>query len=180
MKSTLSMSDPKALLRPLALFLSGVVVLTASSYVSVPMVPVPVTMQTLAVLLVGALAGPRLGLAMIVSWLALAAAGAPVLADGKAGPVAFVGPTAGYLLSFPVAGYLAGLATRTVARDHVSRFAAFLGLHGVILLAGWAWLATVIGAQEAFTLGVVPFLVGSLIKSGLGAAIMAAFGRSRA
>lgn len=177
MKLTSTMPDRLNRLRPAALFLSGIAVLTASSWVSVPMVPVPVTMQTLAVLLIGALAGPRLGLAMIVSWLGLAAAGAPVLADGKAGLTALVGPTAGYLLAFPVAGYLAGLGAKTVMRGHVSRFAGFLALHGVILLAGWAWLSTITGASEAFALGVVPFLVGTLIKSGLGAAVMAAFDR---
>jgi len=64
---TTSMTDRLAPTRQIALLLAGVGVLTASSYVAVPMVPVPVTMQTLAVLLVGALAGPRMGLAMIVS-----------------------------------------------------------------------------------------------------------------
>lgn len=176
---TSTMTDRTQLLRQSATFVCGVAVLTASSYVAVPMIPVPVTMQTLAVLLVGAVAGPRMGLAMIVSWLALAAMGMPVLAGGKAGLTAFVGPTAGFLLSFPVAGFLAGIAARTVASGHVSRFASFLGLHGLILFSGWAWLATLIGAQQAFAAGVAPFLVGALIKSGLGAAIMAAFGRGR-
>ncbi|MGB3626880.1 MAG: biotin transporter BioY [Henriciella sp.] len=171
------MTDSRQLLRNAAIFLAGIGVLTASSYVAVPMVPVPVTMQTLAVLLVGAVAGPRMGLAMIVSWLALAALGLPVLAGGKSGLFAFTGPTAGFLLSFPLAGYLAGVAARTVAKDHVSRFASFIGLHGVILAMGWSWLATIIGAQQAFVAGVAPFLVGAVIKSALGAAILAAFDR---
>jgi biotin transport system substrate-specific component len=177
MTLTATMPRPLTRLRPMAVFLSGIAVLTASSWVAVPMVPVPVTMQTLAVLLVGAMAGPRLGLAMIVSWLGLAAIGAPVLADGKAGIAALVGPTAGYLLAFPAAGYLAGLGAKTVMRGHLSRLAGFLGLHGLILLAGWAWLSTITGPSEAFALGVVPFLAGTLIKSALGAAIMAAFDR---
>ena len=177
MKQTISVNDPKTLLSPVAALVCGIAVLTASSYVSVPMIPVPVTMQTLAVLLVGAVAGPRLGLAMIVSWLGLAAAGAPVLADGKFGLAAFVGPTAGYLLSFPVAGFLAGVMSRSIATGHVSRFAGFLGLHGLILFSGWAWLATIAGGSEAFALGVAPFLVGAVLKSGLGAAILALFDR---
>ncbi|MEQ9314689.1 MAG: biotin transporter BioY [Henriciella sp.] len=171
------MTDSRHHLRNAAIFLAGIGVLTASSYVAVPMVPVPVTMQTLAVLLVGAVAGPRMGFAMIISWLALAAMGLPVLAGGKSGLLAFTGPTAGFLLSFPFAGYLAGLATRTLAKGHVSRFASFMGLHGIILLMGWAWLATIIGAQQAFVAGVAPFLVGAVIKSALGAAILAAFDR---
>ena len=164
-------SHPRA--RQAAFLLAGVGVLTASSYVAVPMVPVPVTMQTLAVLLVGAVAGPRMGLAMVVSWLALAAFGLPVLAGGKAGLLAFTGPTAGFLLAFPVTAFLAGLAVQTFARGHASRCASFLGLHGLILLAGWAWLATLVGAETAFLAGVAPFLVGALIKSALGAAILA-------
>ncbi|WP_233355745.1 biotin transporter BioY [Henriciella litoralis] len=174
-----TMTDRTALLRNAALFIAGIGVLTASSYVAVPMFPVPVTMQTLAILVVGAIAGPRAGLAMIVSWLALAALGAPVLAGGKSGIAAFVGPTAGFLLAFPVAGYLAGVAARTFAKGHVSRFGAFLGLHGVILLAGWSWLATIVGAEAAFTAGVAPFLIGAVIKSALGAAILAAYEQVR-
>jgi biotin transport system substrate-specific component len=172
---TLSTFERQHLLQKTAFFLAGIGVLTASSYIAVPMVPVPVTMQTLAVLLVGAVAGPRTGLAMIVSWLALAGAGVPVLADGKLGIAAFVGPTAGFLLAFPVAAFFAGVAARTFARGHISRFASFLGLHALILLAGWSWLATIIGAQEAFLAGVAPFLIGAVIKSGLGAAILALF-----
>ncbi|MEM5518461.1 biotin transporter BioY [Henriciella sp. AS95] len=172
------MTDRTLYLRNAAILIAGIAVLTASSYAAVPMIPVPVTMQTLAVLLVGAIAGPRMGLAMIVSWLGLAALGAPVLAGGKMGIAAFVGPTAGFLLSFPLAGFLAGIATRTFATGHLSRFAAFIGLHGLILGMGWAWLSTLIGAEAAFMSGVAPFLVGGLIKSALGAAILAAFDKT--
>ncbi|PHR75068.1 biotin transporter BioY [Henriciella sp.] len=171
---TNTLTDHTSIPRQIAFLLAGVGVLTASSYVAVPMVPVPVTMQTLAVLLVGAVAGPRMGLAMIVSWLALAATGLPVLAGGKAGLLAFTGPTAGFLLAFPAAGFLAGVMTQTLARGHISRALSFLGLHGLILMAGWAWLATLVGAEAAFTAGVAPFLVGAVIKSALGAAVLAA------
>ena len=172
---TLTQSSFELLLRRVTFVLAGVGVLTASSYVSVPMLRVPITLQTLAVILVGALAGPRTGLVMIVSWLSLAAAGFPVLADGKSSLAAFVGPTAGFLLAFPVAGFLAGVMVRSLARGHVSRFASFLGLHAFILFAGWAWLATLIGADQAFAVGVAPFLIGAVIKSGLGTAIYALF-----
>ena len=166
-------AKPATLLRPVALFVCAIAALTASSYVSVPMYPVPVTMQTLVVLLVGALAGPRMGTAMVLSWLGLAAAGAPVLSNGGS-TAAFVGPTAGYLASFPIAAFLAGLAVKTVAKGHISRFAAFMGAHVVILALGWAWLSTLIGAEAAVAAGVTPFLIGAVIKSALGAALMAA------
>ncbi len=126
---------------------------------------------------VGAVAGPRMGLAAIVSWLGLAALGAPVLANGN-GAAAFVGPTAGVLFSFPIAGFLAGVATRTIAKSHVSRFGAFITLHLLILAMGWAWLATIIGPEAAFLSGVVPFIVGGVIKSALGAAILAALDKN--
>ena len=77
----------------------GSIALTLSSYISVPMVPVPVTMQTLAVTLVGALLGRRLGAITVMAWLAQAMAGLPVLANGAGGIHHFAGPTAGYLVA---------------------------------------------------------------------------------
>ena len=156
--------------RIIAFFAIGICVLTASSYVSVPMFPVPVTMQTLAIVLVGALAGPRLGAAMVMSWLGLALMGAPVLAGSKAGLAAFIGPTAGYLAAFPIAAFLAGYVTRL---NHPAlHFTGFLALHVVILSMGWAWLSALIGAQAAFASGVAPFLIGAGIKSALAASLL--------
>ena len=84
-------------------------VLTLSSYLEVPMFPVPMTMQTLAVTLVGAVLGWRLGALAILVWLGEAAMGLPVLAgDHVAGPLVFVGATAGYLFAFPLAAALCG------------------------------------------------------------------------
>jgi len=154
----------------------GVAVLTASSYLSMPMYPVPVTMQTLAVILMGLVLGPRAGAAIVIGWLSLAAMGAPVLAGGKTGLIAFTGPTAGYLLSFPATAFLAGyLPKGNNVMAHLARLGGALGLHGLILLAGWAWLSRAIGADAALMAGVVPFLVGAVLKSGLAAALFAAW-----
>jgi len=153
-----------------ALFAIAICVLTASSYVSVPMYPVPITMQTLAVLMLGAIAGPRLGAAMVVSWLGLAMMGAPVLAGGKGGLLAFAGPTAGYIAAFPIAAFLAGYVAR--AKHPAVHFAGFLAVHVVILGMGWAWLSSLIGPQAALAAGVTPFLIGALIKSALGASLL--------
>jgi len=84
----------------------GSLFLALSSYIEVPMVPVPVTMQTFAVTLVGALYGWRLGALTIVAWLVEGASGLPVLAGGDAGLHHFFGPTAGYLFAFPLCGAL--------------------------------------------------------------------------
>ena len=162
-------------LRPVLIGLSGIAVLTISSYVALPMVPVPVTLQTLAVVLMGAVLGPRAGAAIVLAWLGLALAGAPVLAGGKAGLLAFTGPTAGYLISFPVAAFLAGyLPKGQTLAGHGLRFAGFIGLHAVILTAGWAWLSNFVGPQVAIASGVVPFLAGTLLKSALATAVIAA------
>lgn len=150
--------------------------LTVSSYVSVPLYPVPVTMQTLVVLLIGTALGPRTGAATVLAWLSLAAVGVPVLADGKSGLLAFSGPTAGYLAAFPIAAFLAGWLTRASHRFSL-RSAGFLALHGLILLMGWAWLSTLIGPQTALSAGVAPFLIGAVLKSILAAAILLAVPR---
>lgn len=174
MLKTLQMT-PAEMLRPVMIALGGIAILTASSWVSVPLYPVPVTMQTLAVLMMGALLGWRAGAGLVLAWLGLALAGAPLLAGGAGGPVAFAGPTAGYLASFPIAAALAGLLPRLSGlRGHGLNFAGFLVLHGLILLAGWSLLSALIGPQEALALGVVPFLIGSVVKAGLGAALLAA------
>ncbi|MEM1150291.1 MAG: biotin transporter BioY [Pseudomonadota bacterium] len=149
----------------------GICVLTASSYVSVPLYPVPVTMQTLAVLLVGVVIGPRAGALTVLSWLALSLGGAPLLAGGGSGPGAFVGPTAGYLASFPIAAFLAGMLPRAEsAVQHAILFAAMLGLHVLILFMGWLWLAGFVGPAAAMTGGVVPFLIGGVLKAALATA----------
>lgn len=171
--------------RPLAWRVGAVVLgtlfLTLSSYVEVPMVPVPVTMQTFAVMLVGALYGWRLGAITIVAWLAEAAVGLPVLAGGAAGALHFVGPTAGYLFAFPVAGAVVGwLAERGWnGRRPVLAFVSMLLGNALCLVLGAAWLATLFGAEVAWTSGVAPFIVGGVLKSGLGAALLALLARGK-
>ncbi len=178
MKQALPRPAAPSLLRPLLIGLAGVAALTASSHISVPMYPVPMTMQTMVVLMVGAILGPRAGAATVLAWLALSFTGAPVLSGGKPGLMALTGPTAGYLLSFPLVAFAAGyLPKADKLSAHGARLAGFLALHAVILFAGWSWLSALTGPEVAFATGVAPFLVGALIKSGLAAALLAAFPR---
>ena len=178
MKHAMTRPAYQTLLRPALIGLAGVAALTASSHISVPMYPVPMTMQTLVVLMIGALMGPRAGAMTVLAWLALSLTGAPVLAGGKPGLVALAGPTAGYLISFPLVAFAAGFLPKgDRLASHGARLTGFLGLHGVILFAGWSWLTALIGPQAAFATGVAPFLIGALIKSGLAAALIAAFPR---
>lgn len=156
--------------------LFGTLVLTASSHVSVPMVPVPMTMQTLAVTLVGALYGWRLGGLTILVWLAQGALGLPVFAGGTGGLARFLGPTGGYLLAFPVAGALTGWLVERGWHDGrvVLAFAAMLIGNALCLLLGGAWLAAMVGVQKAIAVGVAPFVLGGVLKSVLGAALLKA------
>ena len=155
----------------LAAILAGSLFLTLSSYLEVPMIPVPVTMQTFAVALVGALYGWRLGGLTIVAWLMQGALGLPVLAGGAAGAAHFVGPTAGYLFAFPVAGIAVGwLAERGWnGRRPWRAFVAMLIGNGLCLVLGAAWLAALIGLEPAIMTGFAPFLIGAVLKAGLGA-----------
>lgn len=170
---TLAMPSALRFLRPVALAVCGVSALTASSYMAVPMYPVPVTMQTAIVLLLGAICGAGMGSGIVIGWLGLAFLGAPVLADGMGGPQAFVGPTAGYLASFPIVAFLAGFLSRNKSWAGIAaRFAGFTALHALILGMGAAWLGYLFGAQTAWVSGVAPFLIGALLKSGLAAALV--------
>jgi biotin transport system substrate-specific component len=157
----------------------GTAFLALSSYISVPMIPVPVTMQTFAVLLVGALYGARLGAITILAWLLEGVLGLPVLAGGAAGVAHFVGKTGGYLFAFPIAGALTGfLVERGWNGNRVLlAFAAMMIGHVVCLGFGAAWLAVLIGGKLAFLYGVLPFIVGSILKSALGAATLKAVTR---
>jgi biotin transport system substrate-specific component len=157
--------------RTLTALIFGNLLLTLSSYIEVPMIPVPVTMQTFAVTLLGALYGWRLGGMMIIVWLIEGALGLPVLSGGAGGLHHFVGPTSGYLFSFPIVGILMGwLAGQGWNGSRV--LLAFTGMvisNGCCLLLGAAWLASIIGYQQALVLGLTPFLAGGIAKSALGA-----------
>lgn len=161
--------------------LLGTLVLALSSHIEVPMVPVPVTMQTLAVTLVGALYGWRLGTVTVLAWLAEAAAGLPVLAGGAGGIAYMMGPTAGYLAAFPVAAAAVGWLAEQGwnGRRPLLAFAAMLLGNALCLAIGAAWLASLVGLEKAIAAGVVPFVLGGVLKSALGAAMLRAATRLR-
>lgn len=150
----------------LTVLFAGLMALGA--WIDVPMHPVPMTMQSFAVLLAGAVLGPRWGVAAVLLYLALALIGLPVLSDGAGGPGPFTGATAGYLFAFPVVAGLAGLAAR---RGWLTRplpgVAILFGLHLILLALGGAWLATRIGVADALAHGVTHFLIGAAVKSAL-------------
>lgn len=162
-----------------ALLLFGTGVLALASQISVPMVPVPITMQTFALTMIGVLYGWRLGALTVLAWLGEAMMGLPVLANGGGGLAPFVGPTAGYLVSFPIIAALAGyLATKGWTGSHVVKsFLAHLSANILCLAIGGAWLGYLIGAEKGLALGVTPFILGAVLKSALAAALLLALAR---
>ena len=148
--------------------------LAAQVVVPLPWTPVPLTGQTFAVLLTGALLGPRLGALAMLAYLAEGAAGLPFFRGGAGGVTHFSGATAGYLFAFPAAAYVTGtLAERGWDRRFLTAAAAMALGSFVILAGGWAWLTFLSGnAAQAFRLGVGWFLVGDVVKVALAAAVL--------
>lgn len=157
----------------LAVVVAGSWLIAAASQLSTPMYPVPMTMQTFAIMLVAGLAGARLSLAIVITWLAQAALGLPFLADGAGGLAPFEGPTAGYLVGFVLAAFACGwLTERPPLRGWLAMIGVFLAGHALILACGWVWLAALIGAETAWQEGIAPFVVGAALKSVLVVAVV--------
>jgi biotin transport system substrate-specific component len=136
---------------------------------------VPVTAQTFAVLLTGALLGSRLGALALIAYLAEGSVGLPFFSGGAGGAhYLFFSPTAGYLFAFPVAAFVTGyLAERGWDRRLLTSALAMALGSLVILAGGWAWLTLLFrSAAEAFVAGVAPFVVGDIIKIALASAAL--------
>ena len=132
-----------------------------------PFTPVPVTGQTLGVLLVGALLGSRRGATSLGLYLVLGLAGMPVFSGWSGGLPQLFGPTGGYLLGFVAAAWLTGwLSERGAERSPKTAWAAFLAAEAVIYAVGLPWLAVFVGGwSRALTLGLLPFIAGDLLKA---------------
>ncbi|MCC6176812.1 MAG: biotin transporter BioY [Chloroflexi bacterium] len=166
--------DATAGYRDLLLVVAFGTLMGALAQISLPLpfTPVPITGQTFGVLLVGALLGSRRGGLALAVHLVEGLAGLPVFAEGhsawsltRLGVPTFIGPTAGYLISFPIAAYAVGvLAERGWDRRLWTAGIAMIFGNGIIYLFGAAWLATLVGPAQAVALGVVPFLPGDVLK----------------
>jgi biotin transport system substrate-specific component len=164
-----------------ALVLAGTLLLAASAKVKVPFWPVPMTMQTFVVLLLGAALGARLGAATVLLYLAEGAVGLPVFADTPEkglGLAYMAGPTGGYLVGFVPGAYVVGwLAERGWDRSVPRLFLAMLLGHVLIFAFGLAWLAQLFGLEKAWAGGVAPFYAATLFKTALAAVLVPALWR---
>jgi biotin transport system substrate-specific component len=179
-----AMVRPQSRLAQVAAVAGGSLFIALAAQVSVPMIPVPMTLQTLAVLLVGFAFGARLGAATLVAYLAEGAMGLPVFATGMNG-IAFFGPTAGFLIGFVAMAAVAGYAADRGVKSLMGTAAVALAASALIYLPGIAWamsLAEVAGIDTAkwgadsldmvWTYYMQPFLIGDTVKAVLAALIV--------
>lgn len=158
--------------RNVLLALVGTLALTLSAKTQIPFWPIPMTMQTFVVLVIGMAYGSRLGAATVALYLLEGALGLPVFAgtpEKGVGLAYMVGPTGGYLLGFVVAAWVCGwLAERDFDRSPLKSLMAMSVGHALIFVFGVAWLAQLMGFEKAFMVGVVPFWAATVVKTLLG------------
>src|SRR5229473_4412852 len=174
MERTLVIDHSTLIIRRAAAVVVGALVVAAAAQVSVPLpgTPVPMTLQPMAVLLVGGLLGPRLGALSMILYLAMGAAGLPVFTPTVplVGVARLFGPTGGYLLAYPVAAFAVGAVLTPGWQPGVNPpwLRTALGVVGGLVLihiGGLAQLAILTGdISVAARFGTVPFLVGDLLK----------------
>lgn len=157
----------------LGMALAGSLVVAACAQIVVPMQPVAWTGQTLGVLLVGAVLGPRLGVMAMLAYLAQGAAGLPVFAGGVGGLGFLIGKTGGYLLGFVGAAFITGwLVHRGWGRRFPTRLAAMLLASLFVFVPGVIVLSLFVGPALAFKTGFIGFIPEAIAKSVLAAALM--------
>ena len=149
--------------------------IAASAQFSIQIGPVPITGQSFAILLTGALLGSRLGAAAVIAYLIEGAVGLPFFAGGGAGLLRFFGPTGGYLVAFPAAAFVTGaFAEHGWDKRYLTAVAAMAIGSAIIFLGGWAWFSVLTNTPPvaAFKVAVLPFLPGDVIKIALAAAVL--------
>jgi biotin transporter BioY len=152
----------------------GFSLLTAlAAQVVIPIGPVPITGQTFAVLLTGALLGSRLGAMAMIAYLIEGASGLPFFYGGTGGLQHLLGPTGGYLVAFPAAAFITGAFAEHGWDKRFLTAAAAMAIGSVLIIfSGWAWLSQFMTPSAAFTTGVAKFIVGDVVKIFLAAAAL--------
>ena len=150
------------------IMIAGIAVLTASAKVTLPFWPVPMTLQTLVVMALALMVGPRLACATFLGYLTVGATGLPVFAgtpERGIGLAYMVGPTGGYLLGYLVASWLVGTYAR--GRATLARFAIMMAAMIPVYGFGLVWLAVYVPLQQVVAYGFSPFILGDTLKIAL-------------
>lgn len=166
---------PRTAVVSTTLVLGGALLTAGAAQVSVPIWPVPITGQTLAVLLVGSALGARRGALSMLVYALLGVVGLPVFADGSAGVGVLVGPSGGYIVGFVAASALVGwVAERFGDRPLRNALLSFALGTVVTFVAGMAWLAVALGLdlQQTLQYGLYPFVLGGVVKTLIGAGVI--------
>jgi biotin transport system substrate-specific component len=164
-----------SVLRAIVLMVAGTVLLTLSAKVQVPLPYVPMTLQTLVVLIIGASYGWRLGGATIGLYLMQGAMGMPVFAGPTAGVGYFMGPTGGFLFGFLAAAVAMGFMAERGWDRSLLRVIVMMSVgHALIFAVGLAQLSLVMPFAKAWTVGAAPFIAATLVKTALAVALMQA------
>ncbi len=163
----------RSALRLAGLVVVGVAALSLSAKIQIPFWPVPMTLQTLVVLLIGAGAGARIGVVTVAAYLAVGAVGFPVFAGSPErgiGLAYMAGPTGGYLIGFLAGVWMAGLAKdRGWSHSFLRLVGVFTLSHVLMLGCGVAWLAMSVGLTNAWMFGFLPFTAATVVKTLLAA-----------
>ena len=161
--------------RAVSLVFAFSLLIALSAQIVVPIGPVPITGQTFAVLLTGALLGSRLGAMALVVYLIEGASGLPFFYGGSSGIAHLLGPTGGYLIAFPAAAFITGAFAEHGWDKRFLTAAASMAIGSVvIMLSGWAWFALITSTPlpTAFQLTVLKFIPGDIVKILLAAAVL--------
>lgn len=174
----------QSLLTRTLMVLGGSMFIAIAAQISVPMFPVPMTLQTLAILIVGLTFGSRMGALTVLAYLAEGAMGLPVFANMNNG-AAFAGPTAGFLVGFVGMAYLAGLAVeKGLARGVIGTAIAAIVVSALLYIPGVAWPMAIAGsfgfeagwvglsAEKIWAGFMAPFLLGDVVKAVIAALIV--------
>lgn len=179
--------DSASITRNMALAGMMAAVLAVCSWVAVPLYPVPITLQTLAVLMTGGLLGRLWGPLSVVVYLLLGLAGLPVFSNFTAGPGVLLGPLGGYLFGFVAAAALMGIAGDVArARGYGGRRSlavlavGALGASCIIYMVGLPWLMTVthMGLGETLAAGLFPYIPGDILKAAVAVVVVRTVGSS--
>jgi biotin transport system substrate-specific component len=166
---------PRTLMMDVVLVVAGAALVTVLAQVAIPLWPVPITGQTLAVLLVGSTLGWLRGAISMVLYAALGLVGLPVYSDGSHGAGVLFGATGGYIVGFIISAALVGwLAERQWDRKILKAIVTFVAGSVVVFAVGLPWLAAVLHTDLPITLqyGFYPFIIGGIIKAVIAAGLL--------